>query len=129
MRKSTAAIRLAGHIMQPGKARRTQPIPCNGQAQPAPELAPGKWPNKEDNMKKSVKWQRLRYMPMIPMGEDGRRVTASKAHIDLSREAACEGMVLLKNEEHTLPWLPGRSSPSSARLRRIMSRAAAAPAT
>ena len=54
-------------------------------------------------MMKTVKWQRLRYMPMIPLGEDGRRVTASKAHIDLSREAACEGMVLLKNEGHTLP--------------------------
>lgn len=56
---------------------------------------------------KSVKWQRLRYMPMIPLGEDGRRVTASKAHIDLSREAACEGMVLLKNENNALPLSAG----------------------
>ena len=58
-------------------------------------------------MKKTVKWQRLRYMPMIPLGEDGRRATASKAHIDLSREAACEGMVLLKNENNLLPLAAG----------------------
>ena len=56
---------------------------------------------------KTPKWQRIRYMPMMPMGEDGRRVTASKAHIDLSREAACEGMVLLKNENNTLPLAKG----------------------
>ena len=56
---------------------------------------------------KTPKWQRIRYMPMMPMGEDGRRVTASKAHIDLSREAACEGMVLLKNENTTLPLAKG----------------------
>lgn len=55
----------------------------------------------------TAKWQRLRYMPMMPMGEDGRRVTASKAHIDLSHEAACEGMVLLKNEGSVLPLAAG----------------------
>jgi len=58
-------------------------------------------------MMKTPKWQRIRYMPMMPMGEDGRRVTASKAHIDLSHEAACEGMVLLKNENNTLPLAKG----------------------
>ncbi len=56
---------------------------------------------------KPTKWQRIRYMPMMPMGEDGRRITASKAHIDLSHKAACEGMVLLKNEEHLLPLPAG----------------------
>jgi len=55
----------------------------------------------------STKWQRIRYMPVMPMGEDGRRITASKAHIDLSHEAACEGMVLLKNEDGTLPLAAG----------------------
>ncbi len=54
-----------------------------------------------------IKWQRIRYMPATPLGEDGRRVTASQAHIDLSHEAACEGMVLLKNENNTLPLAAG----------------------
>ena len=54
-----------------------------------------------------IKWQRIRYMPATPLGEDGRRVTASQAHIDLSHEAACEGMVLLKNENNTLPLAEG----------------------
>ena len=56
---------------------------------------------------KPTKWQRIRYMPMMPMGEDGRRITAGKAHIDLSHEAACEGMVLLKNEGRLLPLSAG----------------------
>ena len=56
---------------------------------------------------KPTKWQRIRYMPMMPMGADGRRITASKAHIDLSHEAACEGMVLLKNEGNLLPLPAG----------------------
>ncbi len=54
-----------------------------------------------------IKWQRIRYMPATPLGEDGRRITASQAHIDLSHEAACEGMVLLKNESNTLPLAAG----------------------
>ena len=44
------------------------------------------------------KWIRARYLPGIPLGKDGRRVTAGKEHIALSRRAAGEGMVLLKNE-------------------------------
>jgi len=58
-------------------------------------------------MMKAPKWQRIRYMPVMPMGEDGRRITASQAHIDLSHEAACEGMVLLKNENNVLPLKKG----------------------
>ena len=53
------------------------------------------------------KWQRIRYMPATPMGADGRRVTACPEHIALVREAACEGMVLLKNEEKLLPFAKG----------------------
>ncbi len=56
---------------------------------------------------KPTKWQRIRYMPATPLGEDGRRVTASQAHIDLSHEAACEGMVLLKNDGQLLPLAAG----------------------
>ena len=46
-----------------------------------------------------AKWQRSFFQPVLPLGEDGRRVTGSKEHIALSRMAAGEGMVLLKNEE------------------------------
>lgn len=44
------------------------------------------------------KWQRYMFLPGIPLGNDGRRVTACKEHIELSLRAATEGMVLLKNE-------------------------------
>lgn len=49
------------------------------------------------------KWARSRFQPGIGLGENGSRVTASKEHIDLSKEAAKEGMVLLKNEQNVLP--------------------------
>lgn len=53
------------------------------------------------------KYARLRYQIGLPLGEDGRRVTGSKKHIELSRKAAGEGMVLLKNEKQTLPLKAG----------------------
>ena len=53
------------------------------------------------------KWIRARYLPGLPLGKDGRRVTASPAHIELSKNAAKEGMVLLKNEKNTLPLEKG----------------------
>lgn len=42
------------------------------------------------------KWARAKYQPSIPLGDHNQRVTASPAHIALSKEAAKEGMVLLK---------------------------------
>lgn len=54
------------------------------------------------------KWTRFFYQPCLPLGEDGRRVTGSREHIRLSREAAAEGMVLLKNEEALLPFRKGQ---------------------
>ena len=53
------------------------------------------------------KWQRFRYQPCLPLGKDGRRVTGSPSHVDLSRKAASEGMVLLKNEGTALPLRKG----------------------
>ena len=54
-----------------------------------------------------AKWQRSFFQPVLPLGEDGRKVTGSKEHIALSRMAAGEGMVLLKNEKNTLPLQKG----------------------
>ncbi|MFG6358158.1 MAG: glycoside hydrolase family 3 C-terminal domain-containing protein [Acetatifactor sp.] len=53
------------------------------------------------------RWARALYQPVLPLGEDGRRVTGSKEHIALSREAAREGMVLLKNQGNVLPLSRG----------------------
>ncbi|MCD7708390.1 MAG: glycoside hydrolase family 3 C-terminal domain-containing protein [Clostridiales bacterium] len=52
------------------------------------------------------KWTRANYQPNLPLGESGR-VTASAEHIALSREAASEGMVLIKNENKLLPFGKG----------------------
>ena len=54
-----------------------------------------------------TKWARIRYQPNLPLGENGQRVTACQEHIDLSKNAAKEGMVLLKNEGGALPFAKG----------------------
>ena len=54
-----------------------------------------------------MKWQRMLYQPVLPLGEDGKRVTGSKEHIALPRKAASEGMVLMKNEGQALPLKKG----------------------
>ena len=56
----------------------------------------------------SSKWQRITFMPGTPLGANGQRLTGCGAHIALSREAAGEGMVLLKNENELLPLKYGQ---------------------
>lgn len=53
------------------------------------------------------KWRRVRYQPNIPLGDNGEKVTGSKEHIQLSKNAAKEGMVLLKNLNNLLPVKKG----------------------
>ncbi|WP_022779195.1 glycoside hydrolase family 3 protein [Butyrivibrio sp. AE3009] len=48
------------------------------------------------------KWARLLYQPGVPLYGD-TRVTGSKEHIDISKRAADEAVVLLKNENDLLP--------------------------
>ena len=55
-----------------------------------------------------TKWRRILYQPNLPLGENGKRVTACAEHIALSRNAAKEGMVLLKNKGEVLPLQKGK---------------------
>ena len=54
-------------------------------------------------MAKMEKWARIKYQPVLPLGENNTKITGCQKHIDLSRRAAEEGIVLLKNENSTLP--------------------------
>ena len=49
------------------------------------------------------KWVRSRYQPNLPLGGRKEKVTASPEHLELARQAGCEGMVLLKNNRNVLP--------------------------
>lgn len=53
------------------------------------------------------KWNRIKNLPCLPLGIDGKRLTGSKEHSDLSKSAANEGIVLLKNESNVLPLKNG----------------------
>ena len=53
------------------------------------------------------RWARINYQPAIALGKNGQRLTGSDAHIAIARKAACDGMVLLKNENDLLPLKKG----------------------
>ena len=46
---------------------------------------------------------RIKYQPCLPIGDNNSKITGCERHIELSRKAACEGIVLLKNEKNVLP--------------------------
>lgn len=50
-----------------------------------------------------TKWERIRYFPCKPLGEDGRLATGCAAHVALARHICHEGIVLLKNDGGVLP--------------------------
>lgn len=53
------------------------------------------------------KWARIKYQPCLPLGDNKSKITGCEKHIQLSREAACEGTVLLKNNDNILPLKKG----------------------
>lgn len=71
------------------------------------------------------KWTRIAHQPCLPMGKDGRLVTACEEHIRLSRQAATEGMVLLKTNAACCRLRRAAESLFSEKRRLIMSGEAA----
>ena len=53
------------------------------------------------------KWARIKYQPCLPLGDNNSKITGCEKHIQISREAACEGTVLLKNNSGVLPLKKG----------------------
>jgi len=54
-----------------------------------------------------IKWQRPKYFPCLPLGDNNSKITECEKHIELSRVAATEGTVLLKNKHSLLPLKKG----------------------
>ena len=54
-----------------------------------------------------VKWLRPTYLPCYPLGDNHSRITECERHRELSRIAAIEGSVLLKNKNSVLPFKKG----------------------
>ena len=53
------------------------------------------------------KWNRVNYQPNLPLYQGRDRVTAGREHLEVSKNAAKEGMVLLKNDGNLLPLKKG----------------------
>lgn len=71
------------------------------------------------------KWIRPKYMPCLPLGNNRSRITECREHRQLSRMAAGEGAVLLKNDNALLPFKKEHGLQFLARARLTMSRAEA----
>lgn len=50
-----------------------------------------------------MRWTRHFFTPAKPLGLDGMRISGCREHIELSKNTAAEGIVLLKNEKNFLP--------------------------
>ena len=62
------------------------------------------------------KWSRFKFTPNLPLGANGERVTGSKAHIELSKEAAKEGMRKLRRKA----WYFSKMKTTYSLLQRVL---------